>query len=109
MEVVGDILFVAEKMQTIHDFYDFIDDIHDFAQCDEEECFFGRYLKSLKNVVDAEGYEHSKMNLFIRQSVKHHQAFSTLRSLHGIGKEKVKDLIRNIILIIDQFEQHDSK
>ena len=53
MEVVGDILFVAEKMQTIHDFYDFFDDIHDFAQCDEEECFFGRYLKSLKNVVDA--------------------------------------------------------
>lgn len=53
MEVVGDILFVAEKIQTIHDFYDFIDDIHDFVQCDEEKCFFGRYHKSLKNVVDA--------------------------------------------------------
>ena len=49
------------------------------------------------------------MNLFIRQSVKHHQTFSTLRRLQGIGKEKVKDLICNIILKIDQFERHDSK
>ena len=109
MEVIGDIIVVAQPMQTIHDFYDFIDYIHNFFQCDEEECFFGQYLNSLKDVVDAEGDERSKMNLFIRQSVKHHQTLSTLRRLQGIGKEKVKDLICNIILLVDQFERHDSK
>ena len=47
MEVVENILEVVTKMETIQEFYEFFEDIHNSAQCPDKKCRKRRFLLTL--------------------------------------------------------------
>lgn len=96
MEVVENILEVVTKMETIQEFYEFFEDIHNSAQCPDKKCSFKVFIDSLKGVFDLQADYYFIVNLLIRQSIKHFCAFGGMFRLQKLEKEKVKNFIVRI-------------
>ena len=96
MEVAENILEVATKMETIQEFYEFFEDIHNSAQCSDKKCSFNVFIDSLKGVFDLQADYYFIVNLLIRQSIKHFCAFGGMFQLQKLEKEKVKNFIVRI-------------
>ena len=90
MEVVEHIFEVSTKLESILQFYDFCEDIHKTAKCSEENCSFAIYINSLTDVLDPEKNYFFQVNLPIKKSAEHYNAFGAMFQVHKLGKEKVK-------------------
>ena len=83
-------------METIQEFYEFFEDIHNSAQCHDKKCSFKVFIDSLKGVFDLQADYYFIVNLLIRQSIKHFCAFGGMFRLQKLEKEKVKNFIVRI-------------
>lgn len=70
MEVVENIVEVSAKLESIHQFCKFSEDIHKTAKCHEKNCKIGTYISSLMVVFDPELDYNFRINFFIKKKIQ---------------------------------------
>lgn len=84
MGLVQNILKVSEKIE----FYKFVKDVHNYANCSDKKCLYEIDIDSLEDLCHEQYSYEARVNWFIRESFKNANAFDSMFFSEKKGKRK---------------------